>query len=524
VKNAQRSLLVLLVGSLAFLASLYLPWEWNATTGPCNPRSPFSCAASSFEGWSVGGAAVAALSAAALAICVVAALRWPSRWPRLPLARLALLTAYLALAGWAASLSGRNYETAIGGHVRFAYGVYLGLAAVAVCLGAAAVLRRDEILRRPSVARATGIALAVSMLLAFLLPWHRVSVLNHTVAYLGISSSAAVISAAVICLAMSWWGTDGRVQLLAAAAVAVLTAAQLTAALNITPVPFPDSVQYGAWVGLGVSLALLVFSARDLKSLATRRRPPREVAVVFAPAALLLVALFLPWQSSCWPTGDSSVPRIYAGVCSSGDGWSTFPGAIAGALVLGLLSLLLLRRSGVPTLRIAVAIGLLVATVGFTIEAPFPDVQITYGAFVGFAAAGILLVAAARLRPRWPSGRRPLVRLIPALVCVALLAVVVVPWWHVLPGVPVYRLAGPTWFTVAIALLALNLTASWLRRIVDPAARRELVVQTSVALVIASLYASVERDIHSGIVVGLCLILLALAWNEERDRISTGED
>lgn len=520
--RGRLPLVVVLCGSFAFLASLYLPWEWNAVSGPCIPRVPFSCAGRSFHGWGLGTEAVAALSATALVICVVLSLRRPRRWTRLPLARLALLTAYLALAGWALTLNGRSYDTAIGGHLRFAYGAYLGLAAVAVCLAAVAVLRRDELLQRPSVARATGISLGISVLLAFLLPWHRLSIANHTVDYLGISSSAAVFAAAVICLGMSWWGTDGRVQLLGAAVVAVLTAAPVVAGLNITPVPFPVSLRYGAWVGLGISLALLAFSARHLRRLATRWRPPREVAVVFAPAALLLVAMFLPWQSSCWPTDDPSVPRIYAGVCSSGDGWSTFPGTIAGALVLGLLLLLLLRRSGVPTLRFAGAIGLFLATVGFMIEAPYPDVQIEYGAFVGFAAAGILLVAAAR--PPWPSRRRLLVRLLPSLVCVAVLAFVVVPWWDVLPGSRVYQLDSPTWFTVAIALLALDVAASWLRRIVDPAARQEPVAHAAVALVIASLYASVDGGPHAGVVVSMCVVLVALGWIERRGPVSAVEN
>ncbi len=511
----------MLAGSLTFLASLYLPWERNNVFGSCSARNPLGCSAFSVDGWSIAPEAASALAAVVLVICTTAALLQPGRGMRLPIARLALLIAYLALAAWALAVNDRNYGATLGnGRLSLAYGAYLGIASAAAVLGAAAVLRRREILQRPGVVRIATVLFGAGVLLALLLPWQRISVFNHTVESLGISRDGGVVAAAVACLGVGWWRTGGSNQFLSAAALAILITGRLLAGLYIIPVPFPTSVLYGAWLGVAFSVALLALSARKPSWPVALRPPPQDVLLVGAPAALLLFALFLPWRYSCFPKHDPSVPHGYAGVCSSIDGWSTLPGTVAGALVLGLLTILLLRRSGIPSLRIALGIGLFVATAGFEIRSPFPDVRFGYGSFVGFTAAGLLLGAAASGRLRRPNGRRLLVRLLPLATCLAMLLLVVVPWWGVLPGMP-FNVVSPWWMTVALALVVLNLTVSWLQRTANTARGQWLAAQAGLVLGLTALQVTTRHDrgVSWGglLVVGLCLLLVVFGRIEERD-------
>lgn len=519
-------LLILLGSSLTFLASLYLPWESASDT---NSKLGVTIHSGSFDGWASSIGAAAGVAALALAAVVVAALLRPHLAARLPVGRMALLTAYLAVAGAVQLRSVRGtYQTfgAFRSHVELSYGTYLALAIAANTLVAAVVLRREEVFSRPRPERLLALALGLGLLVAFLLPWHEFPLpIRGAFRLLGTSSSS-LIAAAILCLGATRWGAkEGPEVPLAGLAVVVLTGATIAVGLGTAVAPFPVRIVYGAWLGLGLSLALLGVSARHIAWRRAQWRPSREVVLLAVPALALLTALFLPWQSSCFP--QHGVPRQYAGLCTSADGWATLPGTLAGALALGLVALLVLPGRRAPTVRIASAIGLFVTTAGFRIEQPFEPVGFGYGSYIGFAAAGLLLLAAmvlADLRRAASPERRILVLLVPLAASVALLVVIAVPWWQVLPERLQYQALDHRgyvdWLSVVAAIIALQLIYAWGRRIAGPRHSDGLTLQPLLALTLVGLELIATRDYGltwgGGIVVGLCLLLACLGWIEER--------
>jgi hypothetical protein len=243
--KARLPLVVVLGSSLTFLASLYLPWVRETPSAACNlRRDPFACfGASSFDGWTAADSA--ALSAVALVALALAALRRPDRAARLPFVRLALLTAYLAIAGAWWLRSNAIEET---GHRTFAYGAYLGVAVACVGLIAATALRREETFQRPSLSRAVGLSLVLGLLASFFLPWRGISVPHHGLLETpAIPTTPTVLAIAILWLSAQWWERESRREhLLATAAVIVLVVATIASGLGFVEVPFGVSVLYGS--------------------------------------------------------------------------------------------------------------------------------------------------------------------------------------------------------------------------------------------------------------------------------------
>src|SRR5207237_2756304 len=88
-----------------------------------------------------------------------------------------------------------------------------------------------------------------------------------------------------------------------------------------------------------------------------------HTAAIPAAAALLVTAMFLPWQKVCYPTG-SDFGR-YSGRCLSANGWAMIAGSTAAVLAtLLVMATLALRRLGASVVELTVGIGLLVRTFG----------------------------------------------------------------------------------------------------------------------------------------------------------------
>jgi hypothetical protein len=158
-------------------------------------------------------------------------------------------------------------------------------------------------------------------------------------------------------------------------------------------------------------------------------------------------------------------------------------------------------------------------------------VRLGYGSIVGFAAAALLLILA--LVPlRFPrlERNRLLVRLVPITLCLAYLAIVVLPWWDVLPrrlqSQSLARFAPISWLTVAGALLAILLFGSWARRIARPSERPDRLVFIPLGL-LALAAIDIIRLRDAGItwggasIVGLCLLLALLGRVEQREGLES---
>jgi hypothetical protein len=78
-------------------------------------------------------------------------------------------------------------------------------------------------------------------------------------------------------------------------------------------------------------------------------------------------------------------------------------------------------------------------------------------------------------------------RLVPIGACIAYLAILVVPWWRVLPEGAQRALVLPpglTWLTMAGALIGIHLLGSWLRRPARPRASADSLVALPLGLVV----------------------------------------
>ena len=116
----------------------------------------------------------------------------------------------------------------------------------------------------------------------------------------------------------------------------------------------------------------------------------------------------------------------------------------------------------------------------------------------------------------------------PIAACVAYLAVVVLPWWGVLPrGLQLALRFGPiSWLTIAGVLLAIRLLCAWARQIADTSANTEgLVLLPTALLGVAALDLIRLREggltWAGGAVVGLCLLLMLLGRIEQREGLES---
>jgi hypothetical protein len=535
-----------LAGSLALVVSLYLPWQTVSTPSSASTSrfggagggatagllNLFSGSANlSVDGWSPSVSGPAALSGLLLASLFAVGLVRPVLVNRLPIGLCGLFVGYFAFAVAAVARSNAHYRTVayrqLGAfHFHYAYGAYIGVAGGMVALITVGGLRRNEILRGRSLVSLAAIVLAAGLLVSFLLPWERLTAIQRA-AFLGVETPPAILAAVVIGATAVWWTSRSRAERFALTATAVLL---ISAAMSYVTLGVAHS--YGAWVGLGLAPAFAALALVDRTS-ALERLPvsgqPRfgwHLTAVAGVVALFVVALFLPWQKVCFPTGSDVGP--YAGRCLTTNGWVTILGTTAAMLsLLVAVAMLTARRLVLSAGELAVGTALFVATLGFElVPSDRTGLQLGYGAIVAFVATALLLVVVAarpsRARLEW---RRPSVRVLPIAACVGYLALLVVPWWDVLPrrlqSESFIRFAPISWLTVASALLGIHLLGSWLRRSGEraPSATR-LVLLPLALLALAALDLIRLRSAGitwvGGVVVVLCALLAVLGRIEAR--------
>lgn len=516
--------LLLLLGGALLLVSLYLPWqrlsldlsEFGEQRGSVDSLLHLFAGTESLEGWDSPVAPAAALAALLLVGLSGAVYARPGLVTRLPLGRSALLAAFFAVAvavgtrSHAISLTrGAQANGGVDLQAQAAYGTYVGVAAVAVTLLGALLLRRGELSAFRSPAALAGALLVLGLLIAFLLPWTRFAGFDDS----GIAGPATQIAAVfAICMPVA---TSAPVRLGLAALTALFTAA----AFSTTT--FPYGRAYGAWIGVGFALGLVVLSLKG-----GARRPdvegvPWSRLVLGASCLLLVASLFLPWQEFCYPAESGPL----SGRCVSVNGWPIESGAGAAILAIALLLGELARmRRLLPHAELAAGIALLVTTLGFQVG--YADqFDLGYGFWVGAVCTALIVVlgAASLSRPQLDA------RLVPIILCIAYLAIVVPTWWGVLAfegvlGFPpsMFWFAPFSWITVAGALLALTLIRLWLER---PPDTRRLVFVPAVIGVLAGLDLVRAETITwgGGIVFGICALLALSAWVEHARGLGTLE-
>jgi multidrug transporter EmrE-like cation transporter len=508
---------VLSLGGALLLVALYLPWqrlsldlsEFGNQRGSVGSLLHLFAGTDSLDGWESGVAPAAALAALLLIGLSGAAHARPGLVARLPLGRCALVTAYFAIAvavdvrSHAMRLSGG--PEANGGvdlEAQVAYATYIGIGAAAVALLGALMLRRAELSVYRSPGAAAGVPLAFGLLTAFLLPWARFAGFENT----GISGPAAQVAAVfAICMPAA---SSAPVRL----GLAVLTALFTAAAFSTTT--FPYGRAYGAWIGIGFALALVVLSLKG-----GGRRPdvggvPWSRLVLGASCLLLMAGFFLPWQEFCYPPESGPI----SGRCVSVNGWQSESGAGAAVLAIALIlgELARIRRLP-PRAELAAGIALLVTTLGFQFGYG-GEFRLGYGFWVGAVCTVVIVVLSVAGLRRPPLDER----FAPIALCLAYLAVVVPTWWGVLSfDAPRFFWFAPfSWITVVGALLALTLIRLWLER--PPDTRQLFLVPATMAvLATLDLVRAETMTWGGGIVLGLCALLGLFAWVEHAGGLRT---
>ena len=511
------SALLLIVGGLLVLVSLYSPWQeseqgfaggyFGPQDGAVQELLNLFSGNETVDGWSAGAGQVAGLFALLLVALGAAALARPTRAGRLPLGRCALLVVYFAVAVGAETLSVAHQRGIA--DVERAYGSYLGLGGAIAVLLAAGAMRRGELVQYRSVSRLPVLGLVVALLLAFLLPWERFAWPTQ------VTSPGIAIPAAVVAAALTLCAVRGQ-RLRHSAVVGLLTIAAFSSLTG------PVSRAYGAWVGLGVAVALVALAVLDVGHVSRPARPSWQALATSAAAALVVTAIFLPWQEACYGTGSDFGP--YSGRCVSTNGWPTLEGSVAGVLAIAVVIVAFApRRLPVSVTELAAGVGLLVATLGFRLEDrsdPGFSLEPAYGSKIGFVGAALLVaLAVARLRPAAVEWKGAAARLAPILACTGYLLVVVLPWWDVLPAL---SFAPLSWLTIAGALIGIRLLFLWVRQIAGAAGDLIWLVLLPIALfAIATL--DLIRLREDGITWGgsivliLCALLALLGRLEQRE-------
>ena len=490
--------LVLFLGGVFLLVSLYLPWQ-RFSLDLSYFRDQESSAESllhlfggsdSLEGWDSSVAPAAALSALLLVGLGVSAWARPDLASRLPLGRSALVAAFFAVAiafdtRLRAELFSPGSDPDV--DVQVAYGAYIAIAAVAAMLVGALILRQADLLRRPSPLDTAAGLLAAGLLIAFLLPWDQFSGMESSK---GIATAPAQVAAVLVITAPRVFG---------------LPAALFTVAAFSVTTSWLDRA-YGAWIGIGIAAGLTLVSLAGV----IRRRPDVERLswrrLVLGAAALLLVAsFFLPWQEEfCAPNQ----------CLFSHNAWTSEAAAAAALLAIALIfgELSRIRRRLPPRAELAAGIAMLVTTLGFQFGHG-REFVLAYGFWIGLACtAAIAMLAAIGL------GRPPLdARLVPIALCVVYLAVVVPTWWGVASddSLRTFWFAPFSWITVAGALLALALIQLWVVRTGD-ARPLFLVPGVIAALAVIDLVRAEANAWGGGVVLGLCGLLGLCALIEQR--------
>jgi hypothetical protein len=513
--RSRLPLFVVLASALAFLASLYLPWQEAPTTirtgggeggalGLLNLFYGFSR-----DGWAAESGYVAALLAVALVLVSAAGLARPAFAARLPIGALGLGLAYFSagLVLEERAESPRFGPPAPAVHPHWSYGLFMGAASAGAAALAGLPFVRGELIRSRATADVIAGVLYLGVLLSFLLPWTGVAFGHGTP---GLSNTAVTIAALVLGASCAAGAASRRWRLPVALATAVLTGAAAGAT------PLGTTRLYGAWLGVGCAVSLAIVEAVRAGPWQIPAAPRGWAALRTSSAALLLASLFLPWLQIAFGLGDTQVTH----------GWEELPGAVAGGIALLLLAAPAAPVLEAYTLELVAAIAFLVSWVAAT-EALL-GFHVSYGSFIGFTATALLIVSVlAPLRPARVEWRRRLALAVPIAASVACLGAVVVPPWEALPWPSRYEaVAVLGWSAVAALFLSLYLIRIWIRRLQDPSARDDrLVLVPLVLLVLPALQLIRARDLlgvalGGWILVGLCLALAALGWVEQRGGLS----
>jgi hypothetical protein len=381
---------------------------------------------------------------------------------------LAVLAGYFAIAVFFQSDSIAVYDRAAqkSFHFHLAYGAYLGLISAGVLLLAAALEWRTDVVREWPAALLAAVALTAGLLVALLLPWRST--------WLGVSEPAAVVTVLfALCVPVVWARQRlGRHRLGLAAVVALFTGAVFSSQT------FLGDHVYGAWLGLAFGLALVLLAFVHRPPLWDLSQLPLLVLALGTVAIVLVSSLFLPWQDTC-----------FGGQCLTSNGWDFESGSGAALLAVVLAVAAVARHEGATLVELAVGVALLTATLGFElVDRPSLGLTFAYGSTLGFVGAGLLvLLALARARPTARDLGTLAPRLVPIGACIAYLAILVVPWWRVLPEGAQRALVLPpglTWLTMAGALIGIHLLGSWLRRPARPRASADSLVALPLGLVV----------------------------------------
>ena len=507
----KLALAAMLGGSVTFLVSLYFDWlnRWQ-----CVPHSfCFAMLRPEPNASSSGFGEIAAVLAMALAVGAIAAAVDPKRAQRLPLGLTALAFGIFVLlsisALWTSAIpEGAGQDIRIG----LGPGAYIGLAGVSVAGAGAVAARWREITlhRRPTEAAGTLITLA--LVAAFVLP-----ALNASASWVPVVYGWGTFICVFACLGLpAWHGQRPGPRLATAAATGTAVAVKLSPwrhASAYWPYPF--------WLLLACAAGLLVLGLVGSWGVRIERPSVSEVGII-AGSVVLLVSLFLPWQSYC----DAG--------CSSQRGWATAD--FAGVFALGLLVALVWTGRVVRELAIGAAIfvlsaGVVTATADTLPSTPPPVVSFRYGAAIGFAGAGLLVVIGlGRFRPI--PDKRFLVRLVPVLAGLALLSFEVSPLLlseiDFQNETDLFARQSPFvafWWLGAIAiLLTLRLILRWFDR---PGGSPEVVLLPlallaliAFAVIHEAVVTAYSRPLTYGtgaswegwVAIFLCLLLIACGW------------
>lgn len=515
--SRRISLYVLLASSLTFLASLFLPWRqarMPAASGVQSLLNQFTGNGREFDGWVTGAGDVAVLLVVAIVVATIVAFRRPHLVERLPLGSLAVALAYFAVAlALTVHTLSDDFLGAFTGHppkvhASWAFGFYLGLASAAIALLSGLASSWSHRLRPREAADWAAFALGIALLIALLLPWVGFGA-SEGGSLPGIQSPPNAIAALGLVLGAGRLlrEADRRWHLPVAIAIAILVGGAASAfAVG------GSHREYGTWIGIAAAVLLVALETVRAWPIVLPAPPGGATAVRMSAAVLLIVALFLPWQE----IRSSSVSQTFAG-------WDSDTGAAAGALCLVVLAPSILRAFESYVLDAVVAIVIFVSMLATSYRAESFVSWIGYGALVGIAAAGVLLVTAfAQVRPVQVDRSRASARAVPLALSILCVAAAVIPSWFILPETWRDQTAPlSSWLTVTGVLLGLYLIRLWALQIRGPATTGGLL--TLVPLVLLTLPSlelirfREDPDTQWGaiILVGLCLLLALSGWIEE---------
>ena len=508
--RGRLPLFMLLASALTLLTSLFLPWRevQGSPASVGSPPQPTVLGGGQVDGWVTGVGDVAVVLVVAIVLATIAALRRRTS-ARLPIATLSVALAYFVAA---VAVEVRRLSEQIGGftgvvhipHSSWTYGFYLGIASGAVAMLSGLAFRWKKLVPPRGAADVAAGVLGIALLISFLLPWLEFDRPANFPGYPGTVYAAVVIAALGLIFGAPRLHRSWRLPLAIATAILAGGAASATS--------FDAVHGYGTWIGIACAVSLAALETVRAWPLRLPTPPRRLAALRVSGAALLIVALFLPWQELG--------PYVT-------NGWYVVPGAAAGGLCL-----LLIATPACPDLEeyavdFVVAIALFVSALGTAFREDV-FIRIGYGAFVGFAAAGILLVVTLiRLRPGRIERARAVARAVPLAASVLCVAAVVVPLWSVLPRDWTYQ-ANPLdgWMAVPGLLLALYLVRLWVLRTCGTAITGDRLALVPIALLtLASLelirFRNDEVDWGAVILVGLCLLLAVFGWIDERRGLDT---